>query len=81
MSKKNTAKPETKTEVKPVVPTIKKLVALLNSDERPRGVKIAKNEAGAYTISYGPKSAPVAVVASADELLTELLKLLGLKLS
>ena len=81
MKNKTAAKPETKTEAKPVVPTIKKLVALLNSDERPRGVKIAKNEAGAYTISYGPKSAPVAVVASADELIAEFVKLLGLKLS
>jgi hypothetical protein len=81
-AKKNAPKSETKkTEAKPIVPTLKKLLALVNSDERPRGLKVAKNEAGAYVFSYGPKSAPVAVVASGDELVAGLLKLLGLKLS
>lgn len=67
-------------ESKPTVPSFKQLIKLICEDEKPRGLKVAKNDAGAYTFSYGPKSAPICVIASASEVAEAGLGLLGLKL-
>ena len=76
--KKNAAP---KTEKKTVAPSFKSFVRLCGSDERPRGIKVVANADGGYTFSYGPKSAPVSVIASKDEVATLGLSSLGLKLS
>jgi hypothetical protein len=69
-----------KTEKKIVAPAFKSFVKLCSSEERPRGIKVVANEAGGFTFSYGPKSAPVSVIASKDELVALGLSSLGLKL-
>jgi hypothetical protein len=63
------------------VPSLKKLIKYVLGGEGPRGLKVAKNEAGGYTFSYGPKSSPVSIVASTDEVVALLLASVGLKLS
>jgi hypothetical protein len=80
-SKKTEIKPAAKSASKPAVPSIKKLIAQINDNQGPRGLKVAKNDVGAYAFTYGPKSAPIAIVASSDELVGILLRFLGLKLS
>jgi len=83
MSKKAAApKSETKSEaVKPVAaPSFKAFSKSLVKDGVPRGLKVAKNEAGAYTFTYGSKKAPTCVIASVDEMIDFGLSFLGLKL-
>lgn len=83
MNKTKTTKKSkpTKSAPKPAAPSFKSLAKSVASGDKPRGLKIAKNEVGGYTFSYGPKSAPVSLVASADEVVGALLGVLGLKLS
>jgi hypothetical protein len=75
-----------KTEKKTVAPSFKSFVKLCNSEDRPRGIKVAINSAssgGAFdgvTFTYGPKSDPVSVLATKEELAMLGLSLLGLKL-
>lgn len=76
MSKKAAPKTE-----KIVAPSFKSLVKLCSNDERPRGIKVVANADGGFTFSYGPKSAPVSVIASKDELAALGLASLGMKLS
>ena len=83
---KSTEKPTSKIEVKPAaktvaVPSLKPLIKAICNGEKPRGLKITANDAGALTLSFGAKSAPIAVVASKDEVLAALFGFLGLKLS
>ena len=86
MSKKNVTKVESKIEAKPVAkaavaPSLKPLIKAICNGEKPRGLKITANDAGTLTLSFGAKSAPIAVVASKDEVLAALFGFLGLKLS
>jgi hypothetical protein len=74
------AKPETKTS-NPVAPSFKSFVKLCNSGDRPRGIKASVNADGGVTFSYGPKSAPVAVIASINELVALGVSALGVKIS
>ena len=82
---KNTAtKSTTKTETKPAKAKpneFLKLMKLIVEGNKPRGLKVVKNEVGGYTFSYGPKSAPVSVIASDAELASVCLSLLDLKLT
>ncbi len=79
---KNTADtkpvPENKTAA---APSFKQFVKLLDTDGKPRGLKVAKNDVGGYTFTYGTKSKPVAVIASKDELVALGITSLGVKLS
>lgn len=79
MSKKTAPKTEKKT-VKPAAPSFKSFTKLCGSEDRPRGIKVVVNDDGGYTFSYGLKSAPIAVIASRDELVALGLASLGLKL-
>lgn len=82
---KNTAtKSTTKTETKPAKAKpneFLKLMKLIVEGNKPRGLKVVKNEVGGYTFSYGPKSAPVSVIASDAELASVCLSLLDLKIA
>ena len=72
----------TVTETKSVAaPSFKSFVKLCGSDNRPRGIKAKVNDDGGYTFSYKIDSAPVAVIASKDEVAKLGLSTLGLKLS
>jgi hypothetical protein len=73
---KNTA-----AESKSTAPSFKSFVKLCGSEDRPRGIKASVNADGGVTFSYGPKSAPVAVIASKDELVALGISSLGVKLS
>jgi len=75
---------DTKSKSKPEVAaafTTKSLVKLLKPETKPRGLKIVKNEAGAYTLTHGPKSAPNCAIVSAPELAEAAIVALGLKIS
>lgn len=75
------AKPEAKSTKPVAVPTFKALVKSFYGEGKPRGLKVKKNEAGGYVFSYGTKSAPVAVIASVDEVVAMGLAAFGIKLS
>jgi hypothetical protein len=75
------AKPETKPSKPAAPPTFKSLIKSFYGEGKPRGLKVKKNEAGGYVFSYGTKSAPIAVVASVDEVVAAGLAAFGLKLS
>ena len=84
MSKNTATKSTTKTETKPAKAKpneFLKLMKLIVEGNKPRGLKVVKNEVGGYTFSYGPKSAPVSVIASDAELASVCLSLLDLKLT
>jgi hypothetical protein len=81
MSKK--AKPEVKSEAKAAKAKpneFLKLMKLIVEGDKPRGLKVVKNEVGGYTFTYGLKSAPISIIASDHELASFCLSLLGLKL-
>lgn len=78
---KTESKPEAKSTKPVAVPTFKALVKSFYGEGKPRGLKVKKNEAGGYVFSYGTKSAPVAVVASVDEVVAAGLASFGIKLS
>lgn len=80
--------PKNTADTKPVpenkftaAPSFKSFVKLCGSEDRPRGIKAAVNADGGVTFNYGPKSAPVAVIASKDELVALGITSLGVKLS
>ena len=76
------SKTETKSAKAKTVPNeFLKLMKLIVEGNKPRGLKVVKNEVGGYTFSYGPKSAPVSVIASDAELASVCLSLLDLKLT
>ena len=60
-------------------PSFKQFVKLLDTDGKPRGLKVAKNDVGGYTFTYGTKSKPVAVLATVDEMVAFGLSFIGLK--
>lgn len=70
--------PENKTAA---APSFKSFVKILDTDGKPRGLKVAKNDVGGYTFTYGTKSKPVAVLATVDEMVAYGLSFIGLKLS
>jgi hypothetical protein len=76
MPKKNAPETESKSEAL----SFKKFAKMVNEGGKPRGLKFTSNSDGGYTFSYGSKSAPVAVIASKDELVALGLASLGLKL-
>jgi len=82
---KNTAsksKTETKsTKAKTVPNEFLKLMKLIVEGNKPRGLKVVRNEVGGYTFSYGTKSAPVSIIASDHEIASFCLSLLELKVA
>ena len=82
MSKKAAPKSEAKSETvkSATAPSFKSFIRSLVKDGIPRGLKVAKNEVGGYTFTSGPKSAPICVIASTDELAEHAISMLGMKL-
>jgi hypothetical protein len=79
-AEKKTAKPAEKSP-KATPSDFLKLMKAIVEGNKPRGLKVVKNEVGGYTFNYGSKSAPISIVASESQLASVCLSILELKVA